>query len=195
MQEPGGDGAGPALRAGEHGESELDPAEFVFQVGQHGPHPLQGFGVGDDEHVEVAPAVLVLAAGSAPRDGQQVHQRVRPGQAVEEFGEVRLQVHGQAQGVDRHRAGLVLGPLAGQSHTVQPPLQLQAAPVVADDLLRDGGDLVGAPCALDEVAVENVLGSRRPSLCTDSAGGVQVGDGELGAEHPGELDCRVEVVQ
>lgn len=67
--------------------------------------------------------------------------------------------------------------------------------VVANDLLGDGGDLVCALSALDHVTVGNVPCACGATLCADGCGDVQVGDGELGSEDPGELSRRVEVVQ
>ncbi|RPK59989.1 hypothetical protein EES43_17725 [Streptomyces sp. ADI96-02] len=139
--------------------------------------------------------MLVLAPGPTAGDDQEVDQGLPSGQAIEECREVRLQVHRQAQGVDRHGARLVLGPLAGQDQLVQSAFQRQAGPVVADDFLGNGGDLVGAPGALDEVPVGHVLGTRGPALCPNGCGGVQVGGGELRSEHPGELDRRVVIVE
>ncbi|RPK59988.1 hypothetical protein EES43_17720 [Streptomyces sp. ADI96-02] len=49
MQKSGSDGSGPALGAGQHGQSEFDSAEFGCQLGQDAAHPVQGFGLGNDE--------------------------------------------------------------------------------------------------------------------------------------------------
>ncbi|MEV7867224.1 hypothetical protein AB0P17_14240 [Streptomyces sp. NPDC088124] len=61
--------------------------------------------------------------------------------------------------------------------------------------MGEGDDLVRTSCALDEVAVDDVLGAGGAPPGAGGLGGVQVGDGELGSEHPGEFDGRVEVVQ
>lgn len=52
-----------------------------------------------------------------------------------------------------------------------------------------------APGAFDDISLGNVLGTGGPAPGARDRGGVQVGDGELGPEHPGEFGRRVEVVQ
>ncbi|MFJ8645122.1 hypothetical protein ACIRNI_03195 [Streptomyces sp. NPDC093546] len=195
MEEAGGDGAGSALGPGQEGDAQFDPAEFRFQVREDLAQLVEGGGVGHDQDVEVAPAVLVLAPSAAAGDGQQVDQRAQAGGAVEELGQVGLQVHGESERVDRYGGGLVLRPAAVERDPVQPPLQRQARPVVADDLARDGDDLVRAPCAFDVVPVGDVLGPGGAPPHAGGLGGVQIGDGELGPEHPGEFGGRVAVVQ
>ncbi|MEV7867223.1 hypothetical protein AB0P17_14235 [Streptomyces sp. NPDC088124] len=102
MNESRGDGAGPALGTSQYGDAQLDPAEFGLQIREDLAHLIEGRGVGHDEDIEVAPAVLVLAPCAAAGDGQQIDQRAQAGGAVEEFGQVGLQVDGQSERVDRH---------------------------------------------------------------------------------------------
>lgn len=81
-------------------------------------------------------------------------------------------MHGESECVDwPHGGGLVLRPMAVERDAVQPPLQFQARSVVADDLVGDGGDPVRTSCALDEVAVGDVIGMPRSSRRTGAEKG------------------------